>query len=121
MIVADSSYLVEGLLKDVSLIENEGVVVSPDLALYEVVNAVWKHETVLKDIKDGRPYLDVLSKLVSARAVRFVKPDKKIIGQAYQLASKKRCTFYDAVFVVLALELGLELKTFDEAQRALLP
>lgn len=119
MIVADTSYLIEGLLKDASLLEHE-VVITPDLALYEVNNAIWKHEVILKDIKDGKPYLDLMFELASTQALRFVRPDKMVAREAYRLACKKKCTFYDAIFVVLALELGLDLKTFDEAQRSLL-
>ena len=41
MKVADSSYLIEGILRDAALFENE-TLVAPDLALYEVVNTIWK-------------------------------------------------------------------------------
>lgn len=119
MIVADSSYLVEGLLKDASLLENE-VIIAPDIALYEVVNAVWKHEVMLKDVRDGKEYLDLLSELTSAGTIQFVRPDNKIIKEAYRLAIGKKHTFYDSIFAALAKELGLELKTFDKAQRSLL-
>jgi predicted nucleic acid-binding protein len=118
-IIADSSYLVEGLLKDASLLGREAIV-APDLALYEVINAVWKHEVMLKDIKDGKPYIDQLFELASTQALQFVRPDRKIVAEAYKLALKKKCTFYDAIFVALAQELKLNLKTFDDAQRNLM-
>ncbi|MGH9877974.1 MAG: type II toxin-antitoxin system VapC family toxin [Nitrososphaera sp.] len=119
-IVADSSYLVEGLLKDASLLEHD-IIVAPELALYEVANSIWKHEAVLGDINDGRQYLDLLFQLVSTETVRFISPDERIAGEAYKLALTKKCTVYDAIFVALAIDLGLELKTFDEAQHSLLP
>ncbi|MGI0018842.1 MAG: type II toxin-antitoxin system VapC family toxin [Nitrososphaera sp.] len=119
MFVADSSYLVEGLLKDASLLEHEAIV-APDIALYEVINAVWKHEAILKDLKDGRPHLGLLFELASTNAIRFVKPDAQVTRKAYELACEKRCTFYDAIFAALARELGVSLETFDEDQRRLL-
>jgi predicted nucleic acid-binding protein len=41
MKVADSSFLIEALLRDASLLENENFI-APDLALYEVVNTLWR-------------------------------------------------------------------------------
>jgi predicted nucleic acid-binding protein len=120
LIVADSSYLVEGLLKDASLLEREQVIVTPDLALYEVINAILKHESILKDVRDGQPYLDLIFILNSSQVIQFITVNKKIATRAYQLALEKKGTFYDAVFVALALELAVDLKTFDEAQLKML-
>lgn len=47
MIVTDSSYLIEGLLKDASLLE-EDEIITPELALYEGSNTIWNHETILR-------------------------------------------------------------------------
>lgn len=119
MIVADSSYLVEGLLKNASFLESEEII-APDLAFYEVINSVWKHEVILKDIKDGKPYLKLLFELVTAQWVRFVRPDEKIVKDGYRLSLEKRRNFYDTIFVALALDLGLPLKTLDDVQRRLM-
>jgi predicted nucleic acid-binding protein len=120
MIVADSSYLVHGLLKDAALLENDDAIVSPDLALYDVINAIWKHEAVLKDIKGGSRHIAMLSELESSGRLRFVRPDRQVIDRTYQLALRKKCALYDAVFVALASDLGLELKTFDVVQKGLM-
>jgi predicted nucleic acid-binding protein len=119
MIVADSTYLVEGLLKDASLLENE-LIVAPDLALHEVANSIWKHEVLLKDVEDGQKYINILFELVASGAVQLVRSDEKIARRAYEIAVKKKSTFYDAIFAALAMELELELKTLDEKQRSLL-
>lgn len=119
MIVADSTYLVEGLLKDASLLENK-LIITPDLAIYEVANSIWKHEVLLKDVKDGQAYIDAMFALVASGAVQLVRPNESMARQAYEIASKKRSTFYDAIFAAMAMELGLELKTLDEKQRKLL-
>ena len=65
MKVADSSYLIEGLLRNASLLEHE-TFVSPDLALYEVINTIWKHETLIKDAMDSWARISLFLELVSA-------------------------------------------------------
>jgi predicted nucleic acid-binding protein len=123
MIVADSSYIVQALLLDKSLFypgKNGDPILAPGFALYEVVNAIWKYQALLKKIKDATPYLDTLFELASARTIQFVILEEKTIRHAYDLAvTSKRTTFYDAAFVSLAIELGLELKTFDAEQERL--
>jgi predicted nucleic acid-binding protein len=115
MIVADSSYLVEGILRKARLVENE-TMVAPDLALYEVVNTLWKHETMIGDLDDSSSHIDLVLELVSTGAILLVRPDKKLLNQTYYLSVKYRTSVYDTVFVALALQLGLELKTYDEKQ-----
>ena len=119
MKVADSSYLIEGILRDVSLLENE-LFVSPDLALYEVMNTLWKHESLIKDLKDSWASLSLFLELVSVEVVRLVRPDKRLLEEAYSLSRKHRLPTYDTIFIALALELGLELKTYDSKQAAIM-
>jgi len=115
MKVADSSYLFEGILRDTRLIENE-TFVTPDLAVYEVANALWKHETLIRDVKNSSPYLAILVELIENRNVELIRPDRKLLDETYALSPKHKMPIYDAVFVALALELDLELKTFDQIQ-----
>ena len=119
MKIADSSYLTEGILRDARLLENE-VLVSPDLALYEVVNTLWKHEALIGDLDDAQQRIELLSGLVSARRVQLVRPDRKLLDQAYALSIKHRLPIYDSIFVALALELKIELATFDAKQSKIL-
>jgi len=117
--VGDSSYLIEGILRDATLLENE-TLVCPDLALYEVVNAVWKHETLLRDINDVQERIELLSDLVSIERVHLVRPNRKLLNETYSLSVKYRLTVYDAVFIALALQLKMELATFDSKQSKVL-
>jgi len=117
--IADSSYLTEGILRDARLLENE-VLVSPDLALYEVVNTLWKHEALIGDLDDAQQRIELLSGLVSARRVQLVRPDRKLLDQAYALSIKHRLPIYDSIFVALALELKIGLATFDAKQSKIL-
>ena len=119
MKVADSSYLVEGLLREASLLENE-TFVAPDLSLYEVVNTLWKHEIVLRDLSDSSTRIRLFLELISTETIRLVRPDRRLIHQAYSLSVEHRLPIYDMIFVALALELGLELKTFDSKQSKIL-
>jgi predicted nucleic acid-binding protein len=115
MIVADSSYITEALLKDSSLFDGH-VICSPDFGLYEVLNSIWKHQVLLKKTKESGPVLEALFDLIAAERIRFIDLAEKTIRSAYELAVKTRTTFYDSAFVALAIELDVELKTFDERQ-----
>jgi len=117
--VADSSYLIEGILRDATLFENEALV-SPDLALYEVVNALWKHEILLHDLKDAQPRIEVLSDLISNQRVQLVRPDRELLNETYALSVRHGQSIYDCVFIALALQLKMELATFDRKQSTIL-
>jgi predicted nucleic acid-binding protein len=117
--VADSSYLVEGLLKDKDLFEEEDVLLTLDLAVYEVVNSIWKHEFLLKDIKNGVEYLSVLYDLIEARKIQLFHINKEASETAYSLSVKSKRPLYDTAFIALALELHLDLVTFDTKQAEL--
>ncbi|MBS7623346.1 type II toxin-antitoxin system VapC family toxin [Candidatus Bathyarchaeota archaeon] len=120
MIVADTSYLVEAILRDASLLENDETIITPDLTVYETINTLWKHEVLIGDLKDSSPYLELLLELISTEAVQLVRPDEKLLKNSYMLSAKHKTPIYDAVLVALALELGLKLKTFDRRQTNIL-
>jgi predicted nucleic acid-binding protein len=117
--VADTSYLIEGILRDATLLENQ-TLVSPDLALYEVVNALWKHETLIGDLRDSQQRIELLLDLVSNQRVQLVRPDKKLLNETYALSLKHRLPIYDSIFIALALQLKMELATFDSKQSTVL-
>ncbi len=114
MIVADTSYLVQGLLRDAGLLQED--ILSPELALYEVANTAWKHEFILRDLQNSWQYIEVFLQLVGDEKVLLITPNRKILQETHALSAKYRTSAYDTVFVALALHLGLELKTFDDAQ-----
>jgi predicted nucleic acid-binding protein len=117
--VADSSYLIEGILRDATLLENE-TLVSPDLDLYEVVNTLWKHETLIGDLRDSQQRIELLLDLVSNERVQLVRPDKKLLSETYELSIKHRLPIYDSIFIALALQLKMDMATFDSKQSAVL-
>lgn len=119
MKVADSSYLVEGLLKRKDLLQGD-LLVTLDLAVYEVANSIWKHEFLLRDIKDGFEYLSILQGLIESGRIQLLHVSKEALETAYSIAAKNKRSMYDTVFVALALELGSELSTYDRRQAELL-
>jgi len=117
--IADSSYIIEGILRDATLLENE-TLVSPDLVLYEVANTLWKHETLIGDLRDSQQRIELLLDLVSNERVQLVRPDRKLLNETYALSLKHRLPIYDSIFVALALQLKIELATFDSKQSSVL-
>lgn len=115
MIVADSSYIVEGLLREASLLEVDAII-APDLALYEVVNTLWKHESRVKDIRDASLFLAPFIELIKSEQIRVIRPDEKLLRKTYLLAVEEKITVYDAIYIALSIDLGLELRTFDRIQ-----
>lgn len=115
MRVADSSYLIEGILRNATLLEN-GILISPDLALYEVVNTLWKHDALIGDLRDARERIELLTELISTGCLQLVRPDKKLLDETYKLSVKRKLPVYDSVFIALALQLKTDLATFDGKQ-----
>ena len=118
MRVADSSFIVEGILKEKELLEEDLLTV--ELALYETANSIWKHQCILKDLRDGTPYLAVLLELIQSGRIRIVRPWSELMRRAYSMASKHNRPVYDTLFAALALELDLKLATFDRRQAELM-
>jgi predicted nucleic acid-binding protein len=119
MIVADTSYLVEAILRNSELFKEE-TLIAPDLAYYEVLNVIWKHETSIQDLPDAAAYLSIMEELISSDTIRLVRPDGRLVRDAYDLSIRYGTPIYDTVFVALALRLELELRTFDKAQARIL-
>ena len=119
MKVADSSYIVEGLLRRKELLD-EDILITVDLALYEAVNAVWKHQFLIEDLGDGVPYVSILYGLVESGRIRVIRPGEELMKHGYSVAAKSRRSIYDAIFVALAVELASDLATFDKRQAELL-
>ena len=118
MNVADTSYLAEAILRNAELLEDE-TLVAPDLTLYETLNVIWKHEALIRDIRDAARYINALETLIQTQRITLVNPDSRLIRDAYSLSIRHRTPFYDTVFVALALRLQTELKTLDNKQMSI--
>ena len=91
-------------------------IIAPDFMVYEVANAVWRHELLLKDLVDGKPHISVLWGLIVAGKIKLISPSERLILKAYSIAKRNKITVYDALFISMAIELGVILKTFDKIQ-----
>lgn len=113
--MADSSYLVESLLATGDEFEDE-IMVAPDLAIHEVVNALYVQQHVLNVIKDGLVYVERFYEAIDAKVLEVVTSSKALVGEAFEIASRNAGTIYDCLFVALALRMDLELRTIDKKQ-----
>jgi predicted nucleic acid-binding protein len=110
--------MVEALLKRKELFQEDLVTV--DVAVYESVNSIWKHQFLIKDLDDGVPYVSLLYGFIESDRIRVIHPGEELMRRGYSVAAKYRLSIYDAIFVALALELDLELATFDKRQGQLM-
>jgi predicted nucleic acid-binding protein len=106
---------VEGLVSNKELLSKDQMIV-PELIVYEVANALWKQEYLLKRLKNGQLYLSSLYDLIDTGKITVIFPDESLMKEAYLMAKQKGITTYDAIFVCLAVKLGLTLKTLDRKQ-----
>jgi predicted nucleic acid-binding protein len=90
--------------------------VAPELVVYEVTNAIWKHEHLLKDLENGKPYISIFYGLMEAGKIKILTLNEELMQESYSIAKRQRITLYDAVFVSLAIKLGLPLKSYDRIQ-----
>ncbi len=81
--------------------------------MYEVANSIWKHQFLLKDIEDGPSFLSIFYELIESGAINIIRYTKRMLKETYALAGKYKVTVYDATFLHLALETGMELKSLD--------
>ncbi|MEL9941045.1 MAG: type II toxin-antitoxin system VapC family toxin [Ignisphaera sp.] len=117
MRVIDSSSLIkffsreEGWEKVVEVMR-EGVV-TLDLAVKEVANALWKK--VLRNEISYNIAQAIIRDLAEEKAIPLISQDKLLV-QALAIAVNEKITVYDALFIVAAKELRAELVTSDKKQ-----
>jgi predicted nucleic acid-binding protein len=106
---------VEGLLINKELLSQDQII-APELIIYEVANALWKREYLINDLQNGKLYLSFLYDLIGAGKITVMLPSEKLMQDSYSIAKRNGMTTYDAIFVCLAIKLGLTLKTLDKKQ-----
>jgi predicted nucleic acid-binding protein len=81
-----------------------------DLALVEVVNAIWKrYHREMISLAEARRYLQYL--LASPIQIH---PSDRLLTPAFEIAAKHDCAIYDALFVAVVGDLQLRGVTADE-------
>jgi predicted nucleic acid-binding protein len=117
-IVADTSYVIEGLLSNFSLIRQHENIYFLIYSVSEVINAIWKRQILLKRLsqEEANGTIAFFFRLILNDNIRLLDLEQKDFMAAYVIAAKTRLTVYDTSFIVLANKIGLELKTFDKKQ-----
>ena len=88
MIIADSSFIVEGLIKRKDLFEESEDILTLDFAMYEVSNSIWKHEFLLKDLKNGRAYLSEFIQLIESESIRVIRLSPRLLQRSARTCIK---------------------------------
>lgn len=101
----DEQYLVQAnrILSDLQ--NNDTVLIAPELAKYEVGNALLSGKKVLPD------EAEVLLKSLYTLPIRFVTESPEIATETYKIAQETKTTYYDASFMSLAKQLDATLIT----------
>lgn len=84
--------------------------------MYEVVNAIWKHECLIRNLDDGTQYVTVFYDLIKSGKINVLSPTETLMKESYLIAKKNSITVYDAIFIALAFQLGVSMMTLDKAQ-----
>ena len=87
-----------------------------DLALYEVLNAIWKEHRLMKRIDEDTAsmFLDVINDVFNVVEVLSIRGLEK---EVLDLASRENLTVYDASYLCIAVKRGLKLVTDDRKLR----
>ncbi len=117
MNVVDSSAICKYILREEGWIEvrkcfEEGSITF-ELALKEVLNALWKR-IIRKEVKFEYA-IKVAEKLMEYSFFKIEKQDEYMLS-AFKIASKRKISIYDALFIALAKKLNLPLITSDKKQ-----
>lgn len=95
-----------------SLSSDQEEIITVDIALAESLNAVWKHNVVIKDLADSK------FELASSEILEFWNnldkiPSYLIANEARQIAKKHKLAVYDSFYVAGAIKNDALLLTFD--------
>ena len=92
-----------------SLLTSGLQLIAPDLFVAELGSAL------LKKVRQGEMTADaVLAALASIELVVTLLPSLAVAGEAFDLASRYNRSFYDALYVALAVREGCQVVTADE-------
>lgn len=122
MIIIDASAMVKLALDEPwseetrRLIKNtlsEGELVgAPALALPEALNTIWKHNVLIKDLKDDKFFL-AIEEILEFWDNLEILPVEPLAQKAISIAKEHKLTVYDSFYVAAGLLNGSPLFTFD--------
>ncbi len=123
MVVLDASFLVKLVIREPlsnkalatfrKLVREDMNIRVPEIALSEVLNAIWKHNVLLKDIS----YEETMKAIKRLRRLwRLIQVYnlEEFLDKIMEIAVRERITVYDSFYIVLALVHEDSLYTFDK-------
>jgi predicted nucleic acid-binding protein len=122
MIVIDASAVIKLIITEKDsdkarrafnvLTEKGEPLLAPDIIFSEVMNGLWKHNVLLKDINKKQFDLARLS-LYSVYDGLGISSQTELAEDAIKLAVDNRITFYDSLYAALSIKMRSPLFTFD--------
>lgn len=117
MKVIDSSSLVKFFSREegwdrVEEVILEGVM-SLDLSIKEVVNALWKK--VLNEEMKAQDAEEIIKDLIKPEVIKILNQNDYMLG-TFKIAVENKITIYDALFIELAKSTNNDLVTSDSKQ-----
>ncbi len=118
----DASTVAKYILREENWLEVEEYllkdrVLSLDIMLKEVLNAIWKHHVLLRNIGPEIAYSkkNILQRLIKESVIE-IEDQRNYLDEAFDPAVKEKITIYDSLYIVQALRNELKLLTSDERQ-----
>jgi predicted nucleic acid-binding protein len=122
VIVIDASALAKYILKEpgwreINKLIAENDVVSVNLVLVEVANAIWKNTVVFRgdDVSTAYERYRLLKRLVSEGVIEL-EDEARFLDDALGIALETRLTIYDSLCLAQAQRRGAILLTSDKKQ-----
>lgn len=110
IITEDSSELAKKAFSKIT--ENGEPLLSPNIVFSEVMNGLWKHHILIKDIN--------IKKLEMARSSfnsiydnLGISSQTELAEDALKIAMDHKVTFYDSLYAALSIRMKAPLLTFD--------
>ena len=85
----------------------------PEIALAEVLNALWRHRVLIQDLSEEE-FKGALEDVLILWSKLSVHKTYMLARQAIDIAVKHRITVYDALYLALAAITNSVLLTFDK-------
>lgn len=85
---------------------------SPDIVFSEVMNGLWKHYALIKDINAKKLEM-ARSGLNSIYENLGISSQTELGEDALKIATSHKITFYDSLYVALSIRMKAPLLTFD--------
>lgn len=89
---------------------------APDILLPEVVNGLWKHLILLKDINELQ-FSRATGNLIDIWDNLSIVKTEDMLEDAIKVAKTKKINFYDSVYIAISISQDAPLFTFDRPMR----